>query len=82
MWGCVYLSQDALVVAGAEGGDDAGARRVSVQPLQTHAAPGRAAAAGRGCGVNVSAAPLTQRGFLLLRAAPPPPLPVGTRCTG
>lgn len=59
----VYLPQDALVMAGAEGGDDTHALRVSVEPVLTHAAFSGAAAVDRGQGVNVPTASLTQQGF-------------------
>lgn len=47
-------------MTGAEGGDDTHTLRVSVKPLTTHTALGGAAAVDGG-GVNVLAAPLTQR---------------------
>lgn len=76
---CVYayLPQHALVMAGAEGGDDTHTLSVSVKPLPTHAALGRVAAVN-GRRINVLAAPLTQRD--LLRHTPPPPLPDRTLC--
>lgn len=75
---CVYLPQDVLVIAGAEGGDNTCALRVSVKPLSTHAALGGAAAVDGGQRVDVHAAPLAQG--RLLRNAPPPLLPFRTRC--
>ena len=77
---CVYLSHDALVMAGAEGGDDTHTLRVSVESVLTHAALGGVAAVHRRGRVNVLAAPLTQPD--LLRLTPLPTLPVRTRCRG
>ena len=60
----MYLLQDALVMAGAEGRDDTCALWVSVKPLPTHAALGGMATVDRRGGVNVLAAPLTQGDLL------------------
>lgn len=75
---CVYLPKDALVVAGAECGDDTHTIHAPVKPLLTDAGLGRGVAAVHRRGVDVLAAPLTWQ-----RLAPPPPLLSGrARCRG
>lgn len=60
----VYLSQDALVMARAEGGDDTHTLCVSIKPVLTHTSLSRVTAVDRKGGVNVLAAPLTQQDLL------------------